>query len=285
MKIAWIGTGIMGAPMVSALINNKYELQVYNRSAAKAEVFSNQATVCYSIKEVVIDADIIFSIVSLPDDVRSIYLEDGIIAHAKAGAICVDMTTSSPSLAQEMATIAQQKSIAILDAPVSGGDIGAKNHTLSIMVGGDVNAYHQVLPLLQLMGKTIHHVGPAGYGQHTKLANQIAVAHNLLGTIESLHYAKTMNLQQDYVLKVLTQGAANSWQLANNGPLIMQEDYTPGFMNLHFIKDLKLIKEEAKKANVTLPIVNRIIELYLSIEDDAFLKESTIALYKHYINS
>lgn len=285
MKIAWIGTGIMGTPMVGALINNKYEVSIYNRTASKAERFANQARVCLSIKDTIRDADIIFTMVSLPSDVRAVYLEDGIVNHAKAQAICVDMTTSSPSLAVEIAHAASLRNLSVLDAPVSGGDVGAKNHTLTIMVGGNHEAYLEVLPLLQLMGTTITYVGQSGAGQHTKLANQIAVANNLLGAIESLAYARHVGLSLQQTLDVISAGAAASWQLAVNGKLIIAQDYRPGFMNIHFIKDLKLVLEEAKKANLSLPMVEQVLALYLSHDEPSFLKESTVALYRDYIKS
>jgi 3-hydroxyisobutyrate dehydrogenase len=285
MKIAWIGTGIMGAPMVSALMDNDYKISLYNRTALKAEALQLKAKVCYSIQEVVKDADIIFSIVSLPSDVRQVYLENGILAHAKEGAICVDMTTSSPSLAQEIAHEASKKNILCLDAPVSGGDVGARNHSLTIMAGGSKTAYKIVLPLFNLMGKTINHVGEAGTGQHMKLANQIAVANNLLGAIESLSYAKQVGLLLEDTITVLSGGAGASWQLAVNGKLMINEDYRPGFMNVHFIKDLKLVVEEAKKVNLSLPMVEKILGMYLSHSEESFLNESSVALYKDYITS
>lgn len=285
MKIAWIGTGIMGAPMVSALINRNYEISVYNRTASKAEAIQGNVNVCYSIQEVVANADIIFSIVSLPSDVESIYFNDGILEHAKENAICVDMTTSSPSLASEIAAKGLSRNIICLDAPVSGGDVGAKNHSLTIMVGGNKKAYTTVLPLLHLMGKTITHVGPSGMGQHMKLANQIAVANNLLGAIESLSYANKVGLPLETTINVLSGGAAASWQLTVNGKLMITQDYRPGFMNVHFIKDLKLVIEEAEKANITLPMVSKILKMYVDHSEESFQKESTISLYRDYINS
>lgn len=285
MKIAWIGTGIMGAPMVSALIDHNFDVSIYNRTASKAEVFKDKARVCYSIKETIKDADIIFSIVSLPSDVNSIYLEDGILTHAKERAICVDMTTSSPTLAVKIEQLALEKNIVCLDAPVSGGDVGAKNHTLTIMVGGSKDAYDKVLPLLTLMGKTITHVGKAGTGQHMKLANQIAVANNLLGAIESLSYAKTVGLPLETTINVLSGGAAASWQLSVNGALMSNGDYRPGFMNVHFIKDLKLVCEETKKVGIHLPMVEKVLDMYTSKANETFLKEATVALYRDYINS
>lgn len=285
MKIAWIGLGIMGYEMASHLINAGYELSVYNRTYQKSERLKGKAKLATTISEVVKDADIIFTMVSLPEDVRQVYFEDGILDHAKAGAICVDMTTSSPSLAQKIHQAASSKGLHACDAPVSGGDVGAKNASLTIMVGGDQAIYQRIHPLLEVMGKTITHVGSAGMGQHMKLTNQIAVANNLMGTIEALAYAQAVNLDQELAISVLSGGAANSWQLQVNGKLITQANYNPGFMNIHFIKDLKLVLEEAKNHKQSLPMVEKVLALYLAHEEEAFQYEATIALYKDYINS
>lgn len=285
MKIAWIGLGIMGYEMASHLINAGYELSVYNRTYQKSERLKGKAKLATTISEVVKDADIIFTMVSLPEDVRQVYFEDGILDHAKAGAICVDMTTSSPSLAQKIYQAAALKGLHACDAPVSGGDVGAKNASLTIMVGGDEVIYQRVYPLLEVMGKTITYVGSAGMGQHMKLTNQIAVANNLMGTIEALAYAQAVNLDQELAISVLSGGAANSWQLQVNGKLITQANYNPGFMNIHFIKDLKLVLEEAKNHKQSLPMVEKVLALYLAHEEEAFQYEATIALYKDYINS
>ncbi|NLA78099.1 MAG: NAD(P)-dependent oxidoreductase [Erysipelothrix sp.] len=283
MKIAWIGVGIMGYAMANHLIDANYDLKVYNRSPQKSERLKHKAQVCYRIADVVKDADVIFTMVSLPEDVRSVYLDDGIIKHAKRGAICVDMTTSSPSLAQTIHKEAIKKGISVLDAPVSGGDVGAKNASLTIMVGGDVQAYEKVLPLLKHMGKTITHVGGVGMGHHMKLANQIAVANNLLGAIEALAYAQAVDLDQALMIHVLSGGAANSWQLQVNGQLIIAQNYEPGFMNVHFIKDLRLVLAEAAAHQQSLPMVEKILSMLESHDEASFQQEATIALYRDYI--
>lgn len=285
MKIAWIGTGIMGFEMVSHLCEANYDVSVYNRSAHKSERLKHIATVCTSIKEVVKDADVIFSIVSLPSDVEQVYLKDGVLAYAKKRAICVDMTTSSPTLAQKISEQANHKGITVLDAPVSGGDVGAKNAALTIMVGGDKLAFDQILPLLELMGKSVTRVGASGYGQHMKMANQVAVANNLLGAVESLSYAKAVGLDQSMAIDVLSGGAAASWQLKVNGPLMIHHNFDPGFMNVHFIKDLKLVLEEAKKSNVSLPMIEKIVNMFLAHQEEDFQFQSTVAIYKDYIRS
>src|SRR5690554_1285089 len=285
MKIAWIGTGIMGYEMVSHLCDANYDVSIYNRSLHKTERLKEKATVCHSIAEVVKDADIIFSIVSLPQDVEQIYLEDGILQHAKANSICVDMTTSSPTLAKKISDQAMERKIRVLDAPVSGGDVGARNATLTIMVGGDQHAFDQVKELFQKMGKTITYVGEAGLGQHMKMANQIAVANNLLGAVESLAYAKTVGLNQSMAIEVLNGGAAASWQLQVNGPLMIKHNFNPGFMNVHFIKDLKLVLEEAKRKKLSLPMIEKIVNMYLAHHEEEFQTQSTVAIYNDYIKS
>lgn len=285
MKIAWIGTGIMGFEMVSHLCAAQYDVSVYNRSANKSERLKHKASVCSSIEEVVKGADVIFSIVSLPSDVEQVYLKQGVLDYAKKEAICVDMTTSSPSLAQKISEQANQKGITVLDAPVSGGDVGAKNATLTIMVGGDKQAFDQLYPLFEHMGKSIAYIGPAGSGQHMKMANQVAVANNLLGAVESLAYANAVGLNQLQAIDVLNGGAAASWQLKVNGPLMIKHNFDPGFMNIHFIKDLKLVLEEAKKSNVSLPMVEKIVNMYLAHQEKEFQTQSTVAIYKDYIRS
>ncbi len=250
MKIAWIGTGIMGYPMASHLIDAGYSLTIYNRSIQKAIPLKEKAVISTSIKETIKDADIIFTMVSLPEDVKQVYFDQGILDYAKSGAICVDMTTSSPSLAKEIYNSGISKDLVCFDAPVSGGDVGAKNRTLTIMVGGPHESFGIIQPILEVLGKTITYVGEAGFGQHMKMTNQIAVANNLLGVVESMSYAHAVGLDQAKAIHVLSGGAANSWQLTINGPLMIQHDFTPGFMNIHFIKDLKLVLEEAKKATL-----------------------------------
>lgn len=283
MKIAWIGTGIMGYPMANHLIDAGYSLTIFNRSIEKALPLKDKAVISTSIQETIKDADIIFTMVSLPEDVNQLYLNQGIIDHAKTGAICIDMTTSSPSLAQKIYHTGKSKGIVCFDAPVSGGDVGAKNKTLSIMVGGPYQSFIVIQPLLEILGKTITYVGEAGFGQHMKMTNQIAVANNLLGVVESMSYANAVGLDQAMALHVLSGGAANSWQLTVNGPLMIQHDFTPGFMNIHFIKDLKLVLEEAKKSNLSLPMVEKVLAMYLAHEELSFMKESTVAIYRDYI--
>ena len=283
MKIAWIGAGIMGKAMLTHLLDANHQVSIYTRTMSKVSDLSHRATLANSIQEAIKDVDVLFTMVSLPLDVEAVYLgEDGILAHASSNTICVDMTTSSPTLASKIAQIAKTKNIQVLDAPVSGGDIGAKNATLTIMVGGDQQAAKQVWPLFQLLGKTITHVGPAGAGQHTKMANQIAVASNVAGVAESISYASKVGLDPKLVLAVISGGAAASWQLSNNGSKMIDQDFNPGFMIVHFIKDLKLVLAEAKKVGLELPVVEKVLDLYQQNDDPLWQVLGTQALIKQY---
>lgn len=267
MKIAWIGTGVMGKPMVSHIISAGYQVTAYNRSLEKLNDLScHKAT---TLKEAVNDADVIFSIVGYPRDVEQIYLkEDGIFTYAKTGAICIDMTTSSATLAEKLYTEAKKRHLHMLDAPVSGGDIGAKNASLSIMVGGDEDIYIKVNDLLQCLGNKITYIGAAGSGQHCKMVNQIVVAGNIAAITEGMVYAKEMGLDGQTILSAIGSGAAASWQVTNNGPKILSEDFAPGFYIHHFIKDLNLVKEEAAKKHLQCQIAELVVGLYESLSDE-----------------
>lgn len=280
MNIAWIGTGVMGKPMVSHIISAGYQVTAYNRSLEKmADLSCHKAT---TLKDAVKNADVIFSIVGYPKDVEEIYLgEDGIFTHAKDGAICIDMTTSSATLAQKLYIEAKKCHLDMLDAPVSGGDIGAKNASLSIMVGGDEEVFVQINELLQCMGNKITYIGSAGSGQHCKMVNQIVVAGNIAAITEGMVYAKEMGLDGQTILSAIGSGAAASWQVTNNGPKILNEDFAPGFYIHHFIKDLNLVKEEADKKQMQCKIAELVVNLYESLSDeDKYL--GTQALIKAY---
>jgi len=232
MKIAWIGTGIMGASMCSHLINAGHELTVYNRSSEKtAGLTALGAALAENPADAAAGAQVIFSIVGYPADVEEIYFgENGILAAGKSGSIAVDMTTSSPDLAIQIATAAEERGILSLDAPVSGGDTGAREARLAIMVGGDPAAFERVKPLLEIMGKTIALMGPAGSGQHTKMANQIAITGTMIGMVEALLYTRRAGLGLDALIDVIGSGAAGSWSLNNLGRRIAGGDFEPGFM-------------------------------------------------------
>lgn len=278
-KIAWIGTGVMGRPMALHLQKGGYEVSVYNRTFAKAQAMEPQVKACQTIESVVSDADVVFTIVGYPKDVQEVYQE--IMKYAKEGAILVDMTTSSPTLAVKIYEEGRAKGFKVIDAPVTGGDLGAINGTLSIMVGGDAQDYETILPLLNLLGTTITYMGKAGSGQNAKLANQIAIASSLAGTAEALTFAKAKGLNLDAMLNVITGGSANSWQASNNGPKMLVEDWSPGFFAKHLLKDLNLAVEE--KQDLELPLVEGVTKLYQLLIDEGYGDLGTQVILKHYL--
>ena len=282
-KIAWIGTGVMGNAMVTHLINAGYTCSLYNRSKEKMMNLKDKATLCDTIADAVKDADIVFTMVGYPKDVREVYCADhGIFNHCKKGILCVDMTTSAPSLAIELSDIARVKSVRLLDAPVSGGDIGAKNATLSIMVGGSKSDFDEALEYFQYMGKQITYIGESGSGQHCKMANQIVVAANIAAVTEAISYIQSKGLDENLILQAISGGAAGSWQLSNNGPKILNEDYKPGFYIHHFIKDLKLVCEEAENAQLDLSVVKDVLSKYEYLAQNGYASLGTQALIKAY---
>lgn len=282
-KIAWIGTGVMGNAMVSHLINAGYSCNVYNRSKEKMLNLKDKAKICDSIQETVSDADIIFTMVGYPKDVNEVYCADyGIFNHCKKNALCIDMTTSAPSLAIELANKAREKGVRLLDAPVSGGDVGARNATLSIMVGGHLSDYEEALEYFQLMGKLITYIGEHGSGQHCKMANQIVVAGNIAAVTEAISYIQAKGLDENRILQAISGGAAGSWQLLNNGPKILKQDYNPGFYIHHFIKDLKLVCEEAENEHLDLSVVKDVLSKYEKIANEGYASLGTQALIKAY---
>lgn len=280
-KIAWIGTGVMGKPMALHLANAGYDVNVYNRTFSKAQALGDKVKAFDSIGECVKDADVIFSIVGFPSDVKDVYLGDnGILENVKKGSIVIDMTTSSPTLAMEIFRAAQLKGVHALDAPVTGGDLGAINATLSIMVGGEEKIYQEVSPLLELLGKTITYMGPAGNGQHAKLANQICIAGAIASTAEALSYAKSHKIDLDLMLRVINNGSASSWQSINNGPKMIVHDKTPGFFIKHFIKDLRLSQQERK--HIELPISKLVLEEFESLQNEGYDDFGTQAIIDYY---
>ena len=280
-KIAWIGTGVMGKPMALHLAKAGYDVSVYNRTYSKAVALGDEVKVFDNIKDTVKDADVVFSIVGFPSDVKDIYLsEDGVLEHAKTGSIVIDMTTSSPTLAIEIFRAAQQKGIYSLDAPVTGGDLGAINGTLSIMVGGEEKIYQEVVELLEYLGDTITFMGPAGNGQHAKLANQICIAGAIASTAEALSYAKSHKIDLDLMLRVINNGSAASWQSQNNGPKMVIHDKTPGFYIKHFIKDLRLGQQEKK--HIDLPVSKLVLEEFESLQNEGYDDFGTQAIIDYY---
>lgn len=286
--IGFVGTGVMGKSMTGHLIDKGYEVNVYNRTKSKADdLVEKGATWCDTIATLSEKSDIIISIVGYPKDVESIYLsQDGILNHAKENSIVIDMTTSSPALAHDIYEKAKERNIKSLDAPVSGGDVGAKNAALTIMVGGDQEAYNQVEDIFNLLGKNVVYQGKSGNGQHTKLSNQIAIAAGMLGVAEAIIYAEEAGLDIDKVFNSIEHGAAGSWSLSNLGPRMVKEDYAPGFYVKHFIKDMKLAIEESEKMGLYMPGLLKAKEVYDALSKAGYDDNGTqavIQLLKNHI--
>lgn len=282
--IGFIGLGIMGKSMAGHILRAGYPLVVYNRTKKKAdELVARGAKWADSPAEIAAQSDIVLTIVGFPEDVEEVYLgKKGLFTRGKAGSVYIDLTTSSPTLAQKLAEIGMEKGIHVLDAPVSGGDIGAKNATLAIMVGGEKAAYEKVLPILQLLGKKITYMGPAGAGQHTKMANQIAIATNMIGVCESLVYAKKAGLDVQKVFDTISTGAAKSFSLSSYGPRIIKGDYSPGFFIKHFIKDMRIALNEAEKMGIEFPGLALAKEMYEKLAKEGEENSGTQALIKYW---
>ena len=263
--IGWIGTGVMGKSMCAHILNAGYSVSLYNRTKEKAnDLVKNGAIWCSSPKEVAEKCDILFTIVGFPLDVEEVYLgENGVLKSIKKNSIIVDMTTSEPSLAQRIYNEAKKLGVFSLDAPVSGGDVGAKNGALAIMIGGDKEAYETVLPFFNIMGQNISYMGKEGAGQHTKMSNQILIASTMIGTIESLLYAYKAGNDLDEVIKVIGKGAAGCWSINNLGPRIAKSNFEPGFFIKHFIKDMGIALKEAKLMNLSLPGLALAYQFYM----------------------
>ena len=279
-----IGLGIMGQSMAGHILDGGHNLVVYNRTKAKAEALvAGGAIWADSPGEVAAVSDIVITIVGYPKDVEEVYLgEGGIVARAQPGTILIDMTTSSPELATRIATLAEASGLAALDAPVSGGDVGAKAGKLAIMVGGDVETYLKALPILDLMGGKIMHMGPAGAGQHTKMANQIAIASTMVAVSESLSYAAAAGLDQTTLIDVIGTGAAGSFLLNGLGPKMVAADYAPGFFVHHFVKDMSIALAEAARMGIDLPGLTLAKALYDKLVAGGYGEEGTQALYRVY---
>ena len=279
-RIGWIGTGVMGASMVSHLIDAGFQATVYSRTRDKAEpVLAKGAEWADSPKAVAEASDVIFAIVGFPSDVREVMLgEDGALAGSKPGNVLVDMTTSEPSLAIEIHEAARAQDVHSVDAPVSGGDVGAKNGTLSIMIGGDDEVVQALQPCWDAMGGTIVHQGGAGAGQHTKMVNQILIATNMIGVCEALLYGQKAGLDLPTVLESVGGGAAASWSLSNLGPRIMDNNFDPGFFVEHFIKDMGIALSEGKSLGLSLPGLALSHQLYLALQAQGHRRDGTHAL-------
>ena len=285
MKIAWIGTGVMGESMAGHLLDAGYELYVYNRTVSKTEnLVKRGAKLLTEIKDAPLNADVVFTMVGYPKDVEGVYLgNDGLITTAKEGQVFVDMTTSSPTIAKKISEEFAKVGASALDLPVTGGDIGAKNGTLSIMVGGDKKVYEEkVLPLVKHLGKNITYFGEAGKGQYAKLANQIAIATTMISVAESFKFAKEVGLDLEDFFKTVSTGSGGSFSMTSYGPRILKNDFKPGFFVHHFIKDMRLALEECEKMNITLPGLEVAYKLYNELEEEVRNTNGTQAISKWY---
>lgn len=282
-KIGFIGTGVMGSGIINNLLKAHYDVDIYTRTESKAEPLIAQGAKWYSDpKNVAESADIIFTMVGFPQDVEDVYFKDnGIFAGLTSGKIIVDMTTSTPTLAKKIGEQAEAIGVQSIDAPVSGGDVGARDGKLTIMVGGSKKAFETLQPIFEIIGKTNHYFGSYGAGQHAKMANQIMIAGTMTGLTEMFVYAKAAGLDLQSVLETVTGGGGDNWSLENYGPRILNGDFKPGFYSKHFLKDLRIALDESEKMNLDLPATKQAKKLYETLVDDKNLgNDGTQALIK-----
>jgi 3-hydroxyisobutyrate dehydrogenase len=279
-RLGWIGTGVMGSSMCGHLLTDGYRITVHSRTKAKAQpLLDRGAQWAEHPRAVVAESDVLFTMVGFPQDVRTVYFDEtGVLAGTRAGMILIDMTTTQPSLSREIAVAASAKGLAAIDAPVSGGDIGAKNAALSIMIGGDTTSVQAVMPLFELLGKKIVHQGGPGTGQQAKLCNQIVIAGTMVGVCESLLYGYKAGLDLTRMLESIRGGAAACWTLDNLAPRILQRNFDPGFFVEHFIKDMGLALEEAKRMGLVLPGLTLVHQLYQTVQALGHGRSGTHAL-------
>jgi len=279
-RIGWIGTGVMGCSMCGHLMDAGFSATVHNRTREKAEPLLDKGAAWAETPGAVAAAsDVVFTIVGFPDDVRQVILGDnGVLAGCSAGNVIVDMTTSQPSLAMEIAEAAAERGVVTVDAPVSGGDVGAREARLSIMIGGDEATVQALQPCWEAMGKTIVHQGGPGTGQHAKMTNQILIASGMVGVCEGLLYGYKAGLDLETVLKSVSSGAAGSWSLSNLAPRIIAGNFDPGFFVEHFIKDMGIALDEAKRLGISLPGLALAHQLYLSVSALGHGRNGTHAL-------
>jgi len=280
-NIAWIGTGVMGASMCGHLVAAGHNVTIYTRTREKAaSLVDRGAHWAATPRDAAAAADVIVTMVGLPSDVREVYFGTaGIFAGARPNAVVVDMTSTAPSLAVEIDTAARQRGLSAIDAPVSGGDVGARNATLSIMVGGDAATVSRVRPLLELMGKSIVHQGPAGSGQHAKLCNQIVIAGTIIGVCESLLYGRRAGLDLETMLQSISGGAASCWTLTNLAPRVLKGNFDPGFFIDHFVKDMGIALDECRRMNLKLPGLTMVHSLYQQAQQMGHGRKGTQALF------
>ncbi len=283
-SVGFIGIGVMGKSMAYNLIKNGFDVYVYSRTKSKAdEVVGKGALWCSSVKECVSQKDAVITMVGYPKDVEEVYFgSNGIIENAKKGALIIDMTTTSPVLSEKIYSLATEKGLYAVDAPVSGGDKGAENATLSIMAGGDKESFEMALPLFKALGTTIIYEGKAGSGQHTKMANQIAIAGAIAGVCEAIRYGDLAGLDRRLMLNSIKNGAAGSWQMSNNGENILSNNFDPGFFIKHFIKDMKIASSEAEVRGEKLEALETVLKMYEALENDGLGDMGTQALIKYY---
>lgn len=279
-RIGWIGLGVMGSSMCGHLMAKGFSATVFTRTKSKAEpLLAQGAAWAASPREVAEQSHVVFSIVGFPRDVREVLLgPQGALAGSRPGNILVDMTTSEPSLAVEIYRAAKERGVYSVDAPVSGGDVGAREARLSIMIGGDKDVVEALQPCWEALGKTIVHQGGAGAGQHTKMVNQIVIATNMIGVCEGLLYAYRAGLDLNTALQSITSGAAYSWSLANLGPRVIHNNFGPGFFVEHFIKDMGIALEEARRMQLALPGLALAHQLYVALQAQGHGRDGTHAL-------
>ncbi|MGD9851921.1 MAG: NAD(P)-dependent oxidoreductase [Nitrospirales bacterium] len=280
VRIGWVGTGVMGAPMCEHLLRAGYPLTLYTRTPSKAQTLLEQgARWAESPAALVVESDVICTMVGFPQDVRALYLQPaGLLDQVRPRQIFVDFTTSEPTLARELDSLARSKEAVALDAPVSGGDVGARNGLLSIMVGGDSSAFEAVRPLLSVFGKTLVYHGPAGCGQHAKLCNQITIASTMIGVCEALLYARQAGLDGETLLHSIRSGAAGCWTLDHLASRMLSRDFTAGFFVEHFIKDMGMALDEANRMGLILPGLSQVRTLYMAIQAQGHGRSGTQAL-------
>lgn len=284
LRVGFIGVGVMGKSMVRNLMKKGFPVSVYTRSKEKIEDVLNEGAIwCDTVGSCAQDKDVIITIVGYPSDVEEVYFgANCILESARSGSILIDMTTTSPSQAVRIYEAANARGLSALDAPVSGGDSGARAGTLSIMVGGDTSAFEACLPIFEAMGTNIVHEGGPGSGQHTKMANQIALGGAIAGVCEAICYGKSVGLDLERMLESIGKGAAGSWQMTNNGPKMLAGDFRPGFFVKHYVKDLTIALEEAKAASLQLDILQDVLKMYRMLEERGLGDLGTQALLQYY---
>jgi len=284
MTIAFIGIGVMGISMARNLLKGGHSLKVYTRTAEKAAPLVEEGAQLFdSVMGCVADCDAVITMVGFPKDVEEVYLsQGGVLDSAKENALVIDMTTTSPALWRHIAGLARKRGLRPLDAPVSGGDTGARDAALTVMAGGDEEDFTAALPLFQLMGRNIVYEGPDGSGQHTKMANQIAIAGAVSGVAEAIRYAEVNGLDLNRLMDTISTGSAGSWQLSTNGAKMVSGDTALGFYIKHFVKDLRIALEEAKGKGLKLPIMKKTLKTYVRMEKNGLGNLGTQALIKAY---